>query len=344
MRVDRTDAGVPTDLRARPAATPALPSRDGSVRISVVVPTLNRVEDLRRCLAALARQTRPADRIVVVVHDGDPTTQEALAAWLDRGPEVSATTVRARGLPAALNAGLDAVAGDVICFTDDDAEPWPDWLARIEAHYRDPSVGAVGGRDLLVSEGAGTPARCSQVGRVFWYGRYVGNHDLELHPSGPVEVDTLKGVNMSYRASALRGFRFDERLCAVSGSCTELDAGFFLKRGGWRLIYDPAIAVNHHQSARTWGVARSHPDVCYDFSHNYTYVILKHASWPRKLCSLVYFVLVGQRRAWGLLSILIDPVLTGELRWWGQLGPTLRGRIAGVGSYLASRRAARRAR
>ena len=111
----------------------------------------------------------------------------------------------------------------------------------------------------------------------------------------------------------------------MSGSCTELDAGFFVKRGGWRLIYDPAIGVNHHQSARTWGVARSHPDVCYDFSHNYTYVILKHISWPRKLCSLVYFVLVGQRRAWGLLSILIDPVLTGELRWWGQLGPTLPG-------------------
>ena len=95
MRVDRTDAGVPTDLRARPAATPALPSRDGSVRISVVVPTLNRVEDLRRCLAALARQTRPADRIVVVVHDGDAATQEALAAWRDRGPEVSTTTMRA---------------------------------------------------------------------------------------------------------------------------------------------------------------------------------------------------------------------------------------------------------
>jgi glycosyltransferase involved in cell wall biosynthesis len=113
------------------------------VRISVVVPTLNRVDDLRRCLAALARQTRPADRIVVVVHDSDAATQEALAAWRDRGSEVSATTVRARGLPAALNAGLDAVAGDVICFTDDDAEPWPDWLARIEAHYRDPSVGAV---------------------------------------------------------------------------------------------------------------------------------------------------------------------------------------------------------
>ena len=50
------------------------------MRISVVVPTLNRVEDLRRCLAALARQTRPADRIVVVVHDSDAATQEALAA------------------------------------------------------------------------------------------------------------------------------------------------------------------------------------------------------------------------------------------------------------------------
>ena len=332
----------PTFVRARPRPrAPALAPGGSPLRISVVVPTLNRVEDLRRCLAALDRQTRQADRIVVVVHDGDAATQEALAAWRHRRPEVSATTVRARGLPAALNAGLDAAAGDVICFTDDDAEPWPDWLARIEAHYGDPSVGAVGGRDLLVGEDTERPARCSRVGRVFWYGRYVGNHHLELHPPGPVDVDTLKGVNMSYRASALRGFRFDERLCAVSGSCTELDAGFFLKRAEWRLVYDPAIGVNHHLSARTWGVARSHPDVCYDFSHNYTYMILKHMSWPRKLCSLVYFVLVGQRQAWGLLTILIDPVLTGELRWRGQLGPTLRGRIAGVRSYLASRRAHR---
>jgi len=297
---------LPAGLHAHSAlaASPALASRDGPVKISVVVPTLNRVEDLRRCLAGLACQSRPADQIVVVVHESDVATQEALAAWRDRVPEVTVRTAHARGLPAALNAGLDAAAGDLICFTDDDAEPWPDWLARIEAQYRDSSVGAV-------------------------------------HPPDAVEVDTLKGVNMSYRATALRGFRFDERLCVVSGSCTEIDAGFFLKRGGWRLIYDPAIRVNHHMSGRAWGVERSHPDVSYDFSHNYTYVILKHASWPRKVCSLVYFLLVGQRRAWGLLAILIDPFLTGELRWWGQLGATLRGRIAGVRSYLASRRASR---
>jgi hypothetical protein len=143
---------------------------------------------------------------------------------------------------------------------------------------------------------------------------------------------------MSYRATALRGFRFDERLCAVSGSCTELDAAYFLKRARWRLIYDPAVGVNHHLSERTWGVPRSHPDVCFDFAHNYTYLTLKHATWPRKLVALVYFVLVGQRRAWGLLTMLIDPVITGDVRWWGQLGPTLRGRIAGVRTYLEDRR------
>lgn len=311
------------------------------MRVSVVVPTLNRVEELRRCLAALGRQTRPADEIVVVVHDGDQATQEALTAWRGHGPDVSVTQVGARGLPFALNAGLAAAAGDVVCFTDDDAEPWPDWLARIEAHYGEPSVGAVGGRDLLVGDGAEPPARCSRVGRVFWYGRYAGNHDLDLRPPHPIDVDTLKGVNMSYRASALGGFRFDERLCVASGSCTELDVGFFLKRGGWRLIYDPAVGVNHHLSARRWGVERTHPDVCYDFSHNYTYLILKHVSWPRKLCALAYFALVGQRRAWGVLTILMDPMLTGRLRWWGQLGPTLRGRLAGVRSYLAGRAARR---
>jgi glycosyltransferase involved in cell wall biosynthesis len=312
-----------------------------SVRISVVVPTLRRVVDLRRCLAALAAQTRPADQIVVVVHESDAATREALEGWAAENLPVVSAGVRAPGLPAALNAGLAAADGDVLCFTDDDAEPWPDWVARIEAHYGDPAVGAVGGRDLLVNAGPGRDQRCSVVGRVFWYGRYVGNHHLALRPAQPVEVDTLKGVNMSYRAAALDGFRFDERLCVLAGSCTELDAAFHLKRGRWRLLYDPAVGVNHHLSARAWGVARSHPDVCYDFAHNYTYVLLKHVSWPRRVAALVYFALVGQRRAWGLLTVVADPLLTGTLSWRGQLWPTARGRLAGVRSYLESRRARR---
>ena len=56
------------------------------MKITVVVPTLNRVEDLRRCLAAVVRQTRAADRIVVVVHEHDAATQKALAAWRESGP------------------------------------------------------------------------------------------------------------------------------------------------------------------------------------------------------------------------------------------------------------------
>lgn len=252
----------------------------------MVVPTLNRVADLRRCLAALARQTRAADQVVVVVHDSDTATRQTLTNWREAGQWVLAT-VRSRGLPAALNAGLEAADGDVICFTDDDAEPWPDWLERIEVHYHDPSVGAVGGRDVLVNEPVAHHGRCAVVGKVFWYGRYVGNHHLQLQSSRPANVDTLKGVNMSYRATALGGFRFDERLCVVGGSCTELDAGFFLRRGGWRLVYDPEIGVNHHHSERTWGVPRSDPEICYDFAHNYTYVVLKYVSWPRKLVALV---------------------------------------------------------
>jgi glycosyltransferase involved in cell wall biosynthesis len=333
--------GPATDCTRIQLAAKTQGSQDGesgSVRISVVVPTFHRVADLRRCLAALVRQTRPPDQTVVVVHESDAVTKVALERWREPSRPVTAL-VRVRGLPAALNAGLGAADGDVICFTDDDAEPWPDWLARIEASYLDPRIGGVGGRDILVHEPP-DHRRCSVVGRVFWYGRFVGNHHLQLEARQPVEVDALKGVNMSYRASALQGFHFDERLCVAAGSCTELDAGFFLKRRRWRLIYDPAIVVNHHLSERTWGVSRSDPRASYDFSHNYTFVTLKHVSWPRKIVALAYFFLVGQRGAWGLLTVLVDPLLSGRLRWRGQLGPSIRGRLVGIRSYLESRRGA----
>ena len=48
-----------------------------------------------------------------------------------------------------MNRGLDSARGDLVVFTDDDAEAQADWLERIEAKFADPSVGAVGGRDWI---------------------------------------------------------------------------------------------------------------------------------------------------------------------------------------------------
>ena len=118
----------------------------GNLRVSVVVPTFRRPEDLRRCLRGLAAQLRPADEVVVVRRGDDGATALVLGENSDQVREV---LVEEPGLVAAMRAGMSAATGDVLALTDDDAVPRPDWVARIAAHFTDPDLGVLGGRDAL---------------------------------------------------------------------------------------------------------------------------------------------------------------------------------------------------
>ena len=114
------------------------------VRVSVIIPTFRRPRDVVRCLQALAEQSRLADEVIVVCrHDDAPSHQavEESKKWFPAGRLVKAVAYRP-GLEAALNAGLERASGHVICFSDDDAAAHPDWIERIDRHFRrDPDLG-----------------------------------------------------------------------------------------------------------------------------------------------------------------------------------------------------------
>ena len=76
--------------------------------VSIVIPTLGR-DTLALRQAALAKQTRQPDQVVVVI-DG-----------------------HRRGVAWARNEGIARATGDLIAFADDDGIPPPDWLERLVA-------------------------------------------------------------------------------------------------------------------------------------------------------------------------------------------------------------------
>ena len=57
------------------------------------------------------------------------------------------------GFVAALNAGVAASRGEIVCLTDDDAEPHADWISRILETFGRSRIGAVGGRDWVYHGG-----------------------------------------------------------------------------------------------------------------------------------------------------------------------------------------------
>src|ERR1700754_4908726 len=165
-------------MHSEPRATTI--KKDITMKVTVLVPTYRRPADLARCLAALQRQSRLPDEVVVVARADDEATHACL-----RDPAVpgalplSVALVEAPGQVAALNRGLDAATGDVIAITDDDAAPHADWVRRIGAAFEsDPRLGALGGRDWVHQKGGVLNGSRFLVGKMMKSGKIIGNHHL----------------------------------------------------------------------------------------------------------------------------------------------------------------------
>ncbi len=95
--------------------------------ISVVIPTFNRSDLLRRALDSVLAQTCPAGEIIVV---DDGSTDGTAERVRERYPEVKLIAQENRGVSAARNTGIDSSSGDWIAFLDSDDEWLPEKLEK----------------------------------------------------------------------------------------------------------------------------------------------------------------------------------------------------------------------
>jgi GT2 family glycosyltransferase len=115
---------------------------NGSTTVIVCAYTLDRLEQVRRCLRAVLDQ-RPAPDQVVVVVDHNEQLRDLLASEFPAAEVVA--NAGARGLSAARNTGIHLAGSDLIAFIDDDAAPEPGWLAALTDGFRDARTMGVGG-------------------------------------------------------------------------------------------------------------------------------------------------------------------------------------------------------
>ncbi|MCA3860259.1 MAG: glycosyltransferase, partial [Burkholderia sp.] len=215
---------------------------------------------------------------------------------------------------------------------DDDAAPHPDWLARIEAAFlSDPRVGAVGGRDWVHEKGRLLDESRELVGQLTLSGKIIGNHHLGV--GGAREVDTLKGANMSYRRTAITGLHFDTRLRGA-GAQAHNDTAFSMEvqRAGWKLLYDPAIAVDHFPAERFDDDRRDAASLnaISNGAYNLQLTLREHLPPVRREIAWWWWALVGTRVYPGFAHVLLS------------LHTARRGRV--LAHWRAVRRGARDAR
>ena len=94
------------------------------MRISVVIPTHQRVHLVCDAIASALDQQLPAHEVIVVDDGSTDGSSEAIARAF--GSRVQLVTQQHRGLSSARNAGVAIASGELVAFLDDDDT----WLAH----------------------------------------------------------------------------------------------------------------------------------------------------------------------------------------------------------------------
>jgi GT2 family glycosyltransferase len=183
-----------------------LADKPAGERTAVIISTRGRPDIVSALVEQLAGQTRAPEHIFVI------GSSAADIARLNPGqPDVTAQVGR-EGSSSQRNDGL-ALAGSrfaYIVFFDDDFVPSRFWIERMEAVFRsDPDIVGLTGTvlaDGTTTAGIGLEEACSMVEA----------SDADSRPADGVRYNPPyggnMGCNMAFRASALGGMTFDERL------------------------------------------------------------------------------------------------------------------------------------
>jgi GT2 family glycosyltransferase len=307
---------------------------------SVVIPTFQRPDWVKRAVLSFARQTRLPDEIIVVMRDTDEPTHRSVDELLAAGlPFVlRPTMVSEPGFLPPVKKGVALANSDVVAVMDDDAEALENWVELMLDLYREPSVGAVGGRYINVYAD-GTPVDVpdtDKVGYVSTFGRFIG--DMYKRPTftEPVDVEFMMGGCMSYRREVAQTLEFDMELNHNVGFGYEADLGLQVKAMGWRILFHPQIAIRHYGGPRQLAGMRSFHDAesIRWSSYNHARVVMRRLPPFKRAVALGYLLAIGYRVAPGLLPLGVAPLARRMGFHVDMGGAALRGRTSAVQRHL----------
>lgn len=225
---------------------------------SVIIPTYNRSEELKKFIESLLQQTMLPDELIIV-DDGNLTEIPLKEECLNAGILTVYVKKDTPGLTASRNAGIKFAKGDIVFFFDDDIVLSPQYIEKILKVYTDDKNGVIGGitgRDMNItpmkfknylrrvldiaflisglSEGKVLPSGfCTDYG-------VTGKETLEKR-----EVDFLPGCSLSFRKEVFNHFLFDTKWFLDYGMGEDKDFSYRVSRK-YKLVYEPSAELRHN--------------------------------------------------------------------------------------------------
>ena len=252
----KRDGKIQPETPASRRQTPTAKSADlptAAPKVSIVIPTFNRLELTRACLKALHANT-PAEDFELIVVDNASTdgTREFVAAEQTAGRLTAILNEKNAGFAHACNQGAAAARGKYVLFLNNDTEVRPGWLSPlIQSAEADPQIGALGGK-LLYSDNT-----IQHAGVVLLDDRAHGDPLLAQHifSRQPHDLPEANRPRICPALTAACLFVRREIFELVGGFDEEFWNGYEdvdlclkISAAGRRLVYQPASVVTHHES------------------------------------------------------------------------------------------------
>src|SRR5262249_31805237 len=220
---------------------------DHGPKVGILIPTKNRLRDLRACIDSLAKTTFADFKVVIVDNGSDESdTLESLAESPHQVLRIQSSEGRA-SFAAISNEAVKQVDCDYLLFLSNDTEVVSTgWLSQMVGYLSIPGVGAVGPR-LMFPDGllqhTGTADRPPALGGEFTY-----------VPAPLADVGypaaTLRNYSAVTAACMLTPRELFIRMGGFATGCTgatgpDVDYCYRVLAAGYRVVYCPSAQVAH---------------------------------------------------------------------------------------------------
>lgn len=182
-------------------------------RLSVIIATMDREEELYRCLESIWAQSRLPEELVIV--DDGNLDAEALRGKVPQEVEFQYHRKSPPGLSASRNLGAKMAKGELVLFLDDDVVLEPNFVEEILKVFREDQTGRLAGVSGVITNRRAKPKWFRLWARLFLMEK---GHPGQLLPWGyfssasipevVTEVQWIPGGLSCFRKEVLSHFSF----------------------------------------------------------------------------------------------------------------------------------------
>lgn len=211
-------------------------------KVSVVIVTKNRQNDLLECLGSLAAQTHKIDELIVVDNSSTDHTAQLVRNFSKAARfHIRYVLEKRSGYPTIYNRGLDEAAHDWVAFIDDDCIASLEWYSNVKKAIKAfPNFAAILGKSNTYYI-TSLFSQITAAKEYLWKSSVITDNVI-------TDLEILDNKNIVYNLKYLKEkkIRFDEsRVGWNNGASEDCDLGMQIEQSGGLAISVSNIEVLH---------------------------------------------------------------------------------------------------